>query len=133
MCQEEVGKFRTTWCTKRYDHDHGLCGFAHVEVNGGWLRRNPMIHRYENKMCHFISTARDQRVGPGYFFINECPRGTSCEFAHSMEEVMYHPSQYKSKTCTALSRTGGCRLGDVCPDLHPPDSCRPVKKPTDAR
>jgi hypothetical protein len=134
MCQEEVGKFRSTWCTKRYDHDHDLCGFAHVEVNGGWLRRNPMVHLYQDKMCQFVSTAGDQVVSPGYFFVNECPEGVGCECAHSMEEIMYHPNRYKSKVCTALvSRAGGCQLGDVCPNLHPPDSNRPVKKQSESR
>ena len=134
MCEEEVGKFRTTWCTKRYDHDHDLCGFAHVEVNRGWQRRNPSVHPYQDKMCQFISTAGDQHVSSGPFFINECPRGVACEYAHSTEELLYHPSRYKSKVCPALSsRPGGCRLGDVCPDLHPPDSARLPKKQPESR
>lgn len=132
MCQEEVAKFRTTWCTKRYDHDHDLCGFAHAEVNGGWLRRDPSIHRYQDKMCKFVSTAGDKRVGPGGFSINECPKGASCEYCHSAEELAYHPSQYKRNECTAvLFRAGGCRLGDVCPDMHPAVSSRSTKKSSD--
>merc|ERR1712054_35957 len=60
MSQDEAGKFRTTWCTKRDDHDHDLCGFPHV------------------------STARDKRISPSFFFLNECPKGVNCEKAHSM-------------------------------------------------
>lgn len=134
MSQDEAGKFRSTWCTKRYDHDHDLCGFAHVEVNGGWLRRNPSIHPYKDEMCICVSTVGDKQVSPTFFFVNECPTGVNCESSHSKEEIMYHPKRYKGKVCTALySRSGGCQLGDVCPNLHPTDSSRPSKKPSDAR
>jgi hypothetical protein len=129
MSQEEVGKFRSTWCTKRYDHDRDLCGFAHVEVNGGWLRRNPSIYAYKDEMCQFISTAGDKMVSPSHFFLNECPKGVRCEHAHSMEEIIYHPNRYKTKVCTSLhSRSGGCHLGDVCPNVHPPDATKSLKK-----
>jgi hypothetical protein len=135
MSPDEVGKFRSTWCTKRYDHDHDLCGFAHTEVNGGWLRRNPMIHSYKNEMCKFISTAGDKMVSPCQFYLNECLKGIACDYAHSMEEIIYHPLNYKAKLCTSLySRSGGCRLGDVCPNVHPPDTNRPFnKKSSDGR
>ena len=129
MCSEEVAKFRSTWCCKRYDHDHDLCGFAHVEINGGWLRRDPMIHSYKDEMCRFISTVGDGAIGSSHFFLNECPKGIHCEFAHSMEEIVYHPNRYKVKVCASLhSQSRGCRLGDVCPNLHPPDMTKPMRK-----
>lgn len=129
MSPGEVGKFRSTWCTKRYDHDHDLCGFAHIEVNGGWLRRNPVIHSYKNVLCKFISTAGDKMISPGQFYLNECPKGVTCGYAHSVEEIMYHPLNYKTKVCTSpYSRSGGCRFGDVCSNVHPPDINRPFKK-----
>jgi hypothetical protein len=134
MSQEEVAKFRSTWCTKRYDHDHNLCGFAHVEVNGGWLRRNPLMYPYKDDMCQFISTAGDNTFSPSHFFLNECPAGVQCEFAHSMEEITYHPRRYKTKVCNSLySRSGGCHLGDVCPNIHPPDATKPLKKSSEGR
>jgi hypothetical protein len=129
MCSEELAKFRSTWCAKRYDHDHDLCGFAHIEVNGGWLRRNPLIYSYKDEMCQFISTAVDETIGPSHFFLNECPKGIHCEYAHSMEEIVYHPNCYKTKVCTSLySQSRGCRTGDVCPNLHPPDITKPMRK-----
>ena len=134
MSEDESAKFRTSWCSKRYDHDHDLCGFAHVEVCGGWLRRNPDVHPYEDQMCPYVSSAGDNRVGPSYFFVNECPLGVRCDKAHSMEEILYHPRRYKSKNCTAvLSRSGWCQLGDVCPNVHPPEATRPSKKSGDNR
>lgn len=139
MSQDELGKFRTTWCTKRYEHDHDLCGFAHIEINGGWLRRNPMKHLYKKEMCKFVTketckfvaSAGDDILSPGNFFLNVCPNGLACDHAHSVEEINYHPQNYKHRVCTSLySRSGGCRLGDVCPNAHPPDSSRPFKKLT---
>ncbi|KAG7364437.1 hypothetical protein IV203_037639 [Nitzschia inconspicua] len=129
MSKEEVSQFRSTWCTKRYEHDHDLCGFAHVEVNGGWLRRNPLIHSYKDEMCKFISTAGDKLIGPSHFFLNECAKGIHCDHAHSMEEIIYHPNRYKTKVCNSLySQSRGCRSGDVCPNLHPPDVTKPMRK-----
>lgn len=129
MKPDELGKFRTTWCTKRYEHDHDLCGFAHIEVNGGWLRRNPAKHLYKNEMCKFVTQVGDDVVSPGNFFLNECPNGLACNHAHSVEEINYHPQNYKCRVCASpFSRSGGCRLGDVCPNAHPPDSNRPFKK-----
>jgi hypothetical protein len=134
MSQDEAGKFRTTWCTKRYDHDHDLCGFAHVEVNNGWLRRNPTSHDYQDEMCKCISTSGDKRVGPNFFVVNECPKGTDCDHAHSLEEIIYHPNRYKVNVCSStFSRSGGCTLGDICPNLHPSDSTRPIKKSSEGR
>jgi len=132
MSPDEVGKFRTTWCTKRYEHDHDLCGFAHIEINGGWLRRNPLVHPYKNEMCSFVTRVRNEMVppgAPGNFFLNECPNGVHCGYSHSAEEINYHPESYKKKVCTAqYLRSGGCRLGDVCSNAHPIDSNRPFKK-----
>ena len=128
MTPDEAGKFRSTWCTKRYEHDHDLCGFAHVEVNGGWLRRNPLLYQYKDELCSFVSTITDKHSGQVLFVINECPRGTECELAHSSEEMMYHPRRYKMRACPASGRPGGCGLGDVCPNFHPTDTYRFPKK-----
>jgi len=128
MTNSEASKFRTSWCAKRYDHSSELCGFAHVEANGGWLRRNPAIHAYNDQMCPCIVATTDRRVGQQIFIINECPRGVDCEYAHSAEEIKYHPRRYKSKQCSSLSRPGGCPLGDICPKFHPADSYRFPKK-----
>ncbi len=134
MSEDEVAKFRTTWCAKRYDHDHDLCGFAHVEISGGWLRRNPTFHHYEDQMCPCVFSTSDKRVSPSFFFVNECPKGIYCENSHSMEEILYHPRRYKVKHCTAAySRSGWCHLGDVCPNVHHAEGARPLKKPGDSR
>lgn len=125
---EEASVFRTTWCSKRYDHDHELCGFGHVEVNGGWLRRNPMIHQHSDDLCQFITHATTNTSGSINVIINECPHGIHCTKAHSQEEIRYHPRRYKQKTCSAVGRTSGCFLGEVCPSFHPIEVYRFPKK-----
>jgi hypothetical protein len=129
---EEAGVFRTSWCSKRYDHDHELCGFGHVEVNGGWLRRNPILHHYNDELCRFItsaSNASDFNYSQSkQVIINECPHGVQCAFAHSQEEIIYHPKRYKQRTCATMGRASGCVLGDVCPGFHPIETYRFPKK-----
>lgn len=125
MTTDEAAKFRTSWCTKRYDHDHDLCGFAHTQVNGGWLRRNPAVHPYRDEMCPAVTTIGG---GQNVFVVNACPRGEKCEFAHSVEEIIYHPRRYKMNACSSMGRPSGCHLGDVCPSFHPIDTYRFPKK-----
>ena len=149
LTSADLGKFRTTWCCKRYEHDPSICSFAHVEVNGGWLRRDPILFQYSAEMCPDIVSAA-QVLGTtnvpaelkGCLF-NRCPRGKNCDKAHSREEVQYHPDVYKKALCPSVRKGqdqdhghhhhgGGksskqlpCKLRDVCPLLHPSGSTQP--------
>lgn len=127
---EEAGVFRNTWCSKRYDHDHELCGFGHVEVNGGWLRRNPFVQKYSDELCQFISCVPISSNSSNLMMVvvNECPHGAQCAKAHSQEEIKYHPKRYKNRTCSAVGRISGCFLGEVCPCFHPIETYRFPKK-----
>lgn len=119
MNTEQLSRFRTTWCAKRYEHDHDQCAFAHVEVNGGWLRRNPSDFEYRAEICPSVVRVMNKSIGPFGFTMNQCEKGESCDFAHSREEVSYHPDRYKRKMCTSLAAKGMmCPLGDICPDFH---------------
>lgn len=120
MGTSELCKFRTTWCAKRYDHDPSLCGFAHADVNGGWLRRDPDSFRYSEVMCPHIETVRSDIPGLDGCLLNSCPKGRDCEFSHSKEEVDYHPKQYKKNVCmsNASHPHQCCSLRDICPNLH---------------
>lgn len=134
LAMVELTKFRTFWCSKRYEHDHELCGFAHIEVNGGWLRRNPSYHNYRPDMCPFVTRHADNRMVSKVLTINECPHGVNCEYAHSPEEVFFHPMRYKRRACTAMQRSHGvCHNGDACPDFHPMDAYRFPSKKIDGR
>eukprot|EP00543_Licmophora_paradoxa_P018129 CAMPEP_0202478460 /NCGR_PEP_ID=MMETSP1360-20130828/94470_1 /ASSEMBLY_ACC=CAM_ASM_000848 /TAXON_ID=515479 /ORGANISM="Licmophora paradoxa, Strain CCMP2313" /LENGTH=847 /DNA_ID=CAMNT_0049105739 /DNA_START=1773 /DNA_END=4316 /DNA_ORIENTATION=- len=126
--ENDLVKFRTTWCSKRYDHDHDLCAFAHVEVDGGWLRRDTNFYNYTNQMCPSIIQIPEHDTG-NTFMINECEKGVSCGYCHSKEELLYHPLNYKTKVCK--SSTGhACKFGDVCPYQHPNDRVQHYQKKT---
>ena len=130
MNSNELSKFRTTWCCKRYDHDATLCRFAHVNENKGWLRRDPTIYDYKDELCGFTATiTNDDSVYKGCF-VNACKNGLLCRSAHSQEEVDYHPVRYKNRKCTNKSRP--CNLLDICPHSHP-DSERHIHHPNRRR
>jgi hypothetical protein len=121
MCNNELSKFRTTWCCKRYEHDAKLCRFAHVDENGGWLRRDPTLFSYSDKLCPFTTVIKFDDPLLNDCNVNACPDGMLCKFAHSQEEVDYHPKCYKSKVCESSkgNTSRPCNLLDVCPHSHP--------------
>jgi hypothetical protein len=125
MNSNELAKFRTTWCCKRYEHDVKLCRFAHVTENKGWLRRDPTIYQYTDQLCPQTTIVKsDDSILKGCH-INACKDGLYCRFAHSQEEVDYHPRRYKSKVCESCKGGVGssicrpCLLLDICPHSHP--------------
>ncbi|KAL7440989.1 hypothetical protein ACHAXH_007958 [Discostella pseudostelligera] len=112
MDQQDLFKLRTTWCAKRYDHDHSFCAFAHVGINRGWLRRNPSIYHYKPVICPYVKPLPDSDD----CYVNMCPLGVECNRSHSREEIIYHPESYKRQLCKKAH--GTCPLGDICPDIH---------------
>lgn len=118
----ELGKFRTSWCCKRYEHNEKLCRFAHVDINNSWLRRNPSDHVYCDKMCPHVRQVTDQSNPLFGCYINTCKDGKLCKFAHSQEEIDYHPKQYKTRVCDSVTNPSShcsCSLQDICPFSHP--------------
>ena len=112
----ELSKFRTTWCCKRYEHDAKLCRFAHVNENNGWLRRDPNVSEYAANLCPSVATINNIDSIINGCHVNACKDGLLCKFAHSQEEVDYHPIRYKSLNCT--NETRPCNLLDICPHSH---------------
>jgi hypothetical protein len=50
-----------------------------------------------------------------------CPTACSsdtCPFAHSRMEVMYHPTNYKTKACSRFAKTRTCLFGADCAHAH---------------
>jgi hypothetical protein len=112
----ELAEFRSTWCCKRYDHDIEKCKFAHVDVNLGWLRRDPRKYDYKPILCQKISCVPvKDRKNHEYAYVNACEHGNNCKFAHSQEEINYHPLNYKKKECKSVPC---CQLRDICPCVH---------------
>jgi len=119
MTCKELSKFRTTWCCKRYDHDISLCQFAHVDVNQGWLRRNPYVYRYCDQICPHTTVIEGATSLLKGCHLNTCPNGLQCKFAHSQEEIDYHPNCYKRTSCDASKPSCvNCKLRDICPRSH---------------
>ena len=112
MNQQSLSSFRTSWCAKRYEHDHTVCSFAHPEINRGWLRRDSMVHKYKPLSCPNIKPL----PGKEGCFTNMCPRGVACDHAHSNEEIIYHHENYKRLACK--NSANSCPLKDVCPRVH---------------
>lgn len=124
MSIAELNEFRTSWCSKRYDHDAKLCGFAHADVNNGWLRRDPSEHAYSATLCPNVSlvSAGKNNTNAAYL-VNCCPKGLQCECSHSQEELEYLEGSYKRQLCPSLNTRSGtsglCGLKEVCPHMHP--------------
>lgn len=112
MDEQGLSKFRTTWCAKRYDHDQELCAFAHIDVNRGWLRRDPFVYNYKPTLCPCVVPLKDAED----CYVNMCPHGVGCNHAHSKEEILYHPESYKRGPCK--SQANSCPLRDICPNIH---------------
>ena len=109
MSLKDLGKFRTSYCEKKYVHDHDVCAFAHDTVNNGWLRRNPFEHNYKSEWCPKVVKSS------GGHIINSCELGVRCKLCHSWEEIDYHIDNYKKGVC---ADGGACEKVDVCPNLH---------------
>lgn len=120
MTTSELVKFRTTWCCKRYEHDATLCRFAHIDVNKGWLRRNPAQMEYCAIMCPKTNIVNNKSSSIDGCYLNACEDGVQCKFAHSKEEVAYHPKNYKTKVCQSTKKGShcACDMRDICPYLH---------------
>eukprot|EP00571_Detonula_confervacea_P014238 CAMPEP_0172297732 /NCGR_PEP_ID=MMETSP1058-20130122/647_1 /TAXON_ID=83371 /ORGANISM="Detonula confervacea, Strain CCMP 353" /LENGTH=855 /DNA_ID=CAMNT_0013006917 /DNA_START=472 /DNA_END=3039 /DNA_ORIENTATION=+ len=112
MDEQGLSKLRTSWCAKRYDHDHSFCAFAHVDINRGWLRRDPFIYNYKPIMCPYIKPLQYAED----CYVNMCMFGVKCNHSHSKEEIQYHPETYKRQSCR--NALGSCPLGDICPNTH---------------
>jgi len=73
---------------------HSQCQFSHdVE----WPRRPPSKHNYSPALCPHI---RPVMNNSGEVQLeNTCPNGLSCRYSHTKDEVLYHPSMFKTSLC----------------------------------
>lgn len=72
------------------------CQYSHVI---DWPRRQPRRHRYSAKVCPRLiagaAASPDGLANPR----THCSAGLTCPFAHSKEEVLYHPDVFKTRLC----------------------------------
>ena len=105
--------FRTSVCplylTSSCPHDAYTCFLAHSKTP---RRRKPLLQHgrfnYIPTRCRYLLEERD------------CPKGLQCRFAHVTEEVIYHPSKYKTQLCShAVDSDGSCTgYGRHCAKAH---------------
>ncbi|SCM06404.1 zinc finger protein, putative [Plasmodium chabaudi adami] len=117
LSEEDLSRFRTKQCKRLLNGgcNFGLdrCQYSHNEF---WNRRCPFylsdssFIRYITVMCPNIETKSDGSIN------SVCLRGGECPFAHSTEEILYHPLFYKTKRCEDYKK-GSCNTY-YCPYVH---------------
>ncbi|SBT78258.1 zinc finger protein, putative [Plasmodium ovale] len=117
LSEEDLSRFRTKQCKRLLNGgcNFGLdrCQYSHNEF---WNRRCPFylsdssFIRYITVMCPDVETKSDGSIN------SLCLRGGECPFAHSSEEILYHPLFYKTKRCEDYKK-GSCNTY-YCPYIH---------------
>ncbi|CDR94402.1 Zinc finger C-x8-C-x5-C-x3-H type domain containing protein, putative [Babesia bigemina] len=118
LSEEDLERFRTKVCSMaasmRCDFGVERCNYSH---NVYWARRCPFYLRDSTILRYIPAICPDVELGPGTSILkNTCPRGNNCAFAHSLEEMHYHPLVYKTEICDAY-REGNCRTY-YCHKVH---------------
>jgi serine/threonine protein kinase len=103
LSSDDLVKFRTRFCERFLQYGEcnfgGKCQYSH---NMAWRRRSPQKYLYEPRMCdNIISYGNPPVAGSPYtcHSVLNCHNGKNCKFAHSREEVLYHPLVYKTLVC----------------------------------
>ncbi|CAG9473608.1 unnamed protein product [Plasmodium vivax] len=117
LSEEDLSRFRTKQCKRLLNGgcNFGIdrCQYSHNEF---WNRRCPFylsdssFIRYITIMCPDVETKGDGSIN------SLCLRGGECPFAHSAEEILYHPLYYKTKRCEDYKK-GSCNTY-YCPFIH---------------
>ncbi|KJP85268.1 hypothetical protein AK88_05108 [Plasmodium fragile] len=117
LSEEDLSRFRTKQCKRLLNGgcNFGIdrCQYSHNEF---WNRRCPFylsdssFIRYITIMCPDVETKADGSIN------SLCLRGGECPFAHSAEEILYHPLYYKTKRCEDYKK-GSCNTY-YCPFIH---------------
>jgi len=103
---EDLLVFRTYQCNKDHSREEHCLG-EHSNIKQ--LRRPPLgkddrtgdyILRYSRNRCSHFS---DGDAG-------SCPKGNSCEKAHTKDEVIFHPELYLSRPCKNAYHDGHTRI-----------------------
>jgi hypothetical protein len=61
--------------------------------------KSASLFDYKDEMCPSVSKLAHERSGAKVIILNECPHGSKCSFAHSGQEILYHPRRYKTRLC----------------------------------
>ncbi|KAL8451720.1 hypothetical protein Emed_001882 [Eimeria media] len=122
LTDENILRFRTKVCLRMLQGSCSFgddrCQYSHSQV---WTRRPPYYaspsFRHERlEAAHREPLLRYLPVPCEHLLIENgkvvkvtCQRGVNCPFAHSPEEIAYHPLVYKTQPCKAFSQRA-CRV-----------------------
>lgn len=113
LTKDQLNNFRTVLCN---DHLNSNCMDPETCFNShctAWQRRNPTKYKYSSLICPDIDFSR--KGAKGRMSLNcRCRKGKYCEFAHTKEEELYHPDNYKTRKCNAFPK---CKRF-YCPFIH---------------
>lgn len=86
--------------------DFGItrCQYSH---NIYWPRRCPFYLSNQSTIRYIPVLCPDIIIKEDESSISHCNRGGGCPYAHSYEEINYHPLMYKTKICEQFQR-GDC-------------------------
>ncbi|KAH7647688.1 3 CCH RNA binding domain involved in RNA metabolism [Cryptosporidium bovis] len=108
LSDSDLCRFRTKPCkrSKQMGCDFGIsrCQYSH---NIYWPRRCPFYLSNESTIRYIPVLCPDIIIKEDESSVSHCNRGGGCPFAHSFEEVNYHPLIYKTKLCDQFQR-GDC-------------------------
>ncbi|KAF7457311.1 ZF-CCCH zinc finger domain-containing protein [Cryptosporidium felis] len=111
--EDELNNFRTILCNDHLNSnclDPESCFNSHCSA---WQRRNPTKYKYSSIICPDIDFSR-KGVKGRMSLTCRCRKGRQCEFAHTKEEELYHPENYKTKKCNSFPN---CKRY-YCPFIH---------------
>ncbi|OII75452.1 uncharacterized protein cubi_01973 [Cryptosporidium ubiquitum] len=108
LSDNDLCRFRTKPCrrSKQMGCDFGItrCQYSH---NIYWPRRCPFYLSNQSTIRYIPVLCPDIIIKEDESSISHCNRGGGCPFAHSYEEINYHPLMYKTKICEQFQR-GDC-------------------------
>ncbi|KAH8742070.1 hypothetical protein FG386_003397 [Cryptosporidium ryanae] len=108
LSDNDLCRFRTKPCrrSRQMGCDFGIsrCQYSH---NIYWPRRCPFYLSNETTIRYIPVLCPDIIIKEDESSISHCNRGGGCPFAHSFEEINYHPLIYKTKLCEHFQR-GDC-------------------------
>ncbi|OII78247.1 zinc CCCH type domain-containing protein [Cryptosporidium andersoni] len=108
LSDSDLCRFRTKSCrrSKQLGCDFGVtrCQYSH---NVYWPRRCPFYLSNANTIRYIPVLCPDITIKDDESSISRCTRGGGCPFAHSYEEINYHPLMYKTRICEQFQR-GDC-------------------------
>ncbi|KAL8269818.1 hypothetical protein Esti_006232 [Eimeria stiedai] len=118
--RSDLERFRTKCCShssqqqqQQQQQHQQQCGFGAARCNYShnthWTRRCPVYLKEPSALRYLPYLCSNVLLGPRETIQdNWCPYGAFCPFAHSKEELVYHPLVYKLKPCAA-HRYGRCK------------------------